>query len=576
MKILGIHDGHNASACLLEDGVVRAAVQEERLSRLKNHNGFPARAVQWVLASTGTAPDQLDKVAFDSLHMPYPKTTEQLLDEYRRSQTPATGLKRLAKHTPALAWHRGRRRASRIEDARGAGLPVDRIVFVDHHTCHAAAAYHGSPWKDGKVLVLTADGMGDDLCAAIWVAEGGHLGRPIATVEDSHSLGNIYAQITYLLGMAPLDHEYKLMGMAPYAPERCAVRCQQRFSRLLAFDGDAGLTWHRTRGVPNTFYSYRFFRKFAERERFDCLAAGLQRFTETHLATWVANAVRATGVPRVALGGGVFMNVVANLRILKLPEVEELFVFPSCGDETNAIGAAFQVHAEAMRAQGRPAGIPPLGPVYWGPKPDEAPVEPVLNQLRTDGFQVEAPADLEGRVAELLAAGEVVARAVGPMEFGARALGNRSILADPTKKDVVRLINDMVKKRDFWMPFAPAMLAERSHEYVQNPKSVDAPYMIMALDSTARSAELEAAVQPYDRTARPQFVHRAHNPAFHRLLCGFADRTGRAVVLNTSFNLHGAPIVSSVADAVEVLRNSGLHYLAVPGFLVRKPGAAPT
>jgi carbamoyltransferase len=574
MKILGIHDGHNASACLLEDGVVRAAVQEERLSRLKNHNGFPARAIQWVLSSTQTTPDSLDRVAFDSLHMPYPKTTQQLLEEYHRSQSLATGLKRVVKRTPARAWHRGRRRTSRIEAARLAGLPVDRIIFVDHHTCHAAAAYHGSPWKDGKVLVLTADGMGDDLCASIWVAEGGGLGAPLAQVEDSHSLGNIYAQVTYLMGMAPLDHEYKLMGMAPYAPEKCAVRCQERFARLLAFDAKNGLTWHRAKGVPNTFYSYDFFRKFAERERFDCLAAGLQRFTETHLATWVANAVRATGIHRVALGGGVFMNVVANLRILKLPEVEELFVFPSCGDESNAIGAAFHVHAESRLAAGRPVEIPPMGPVYWGPRPDEASFGPVLDQLRADGFHIETPTDLEARVAEVLAAGEVVARAVGPMEFGARALGNRSILADPTKKDVVRLINDMVKKRDFWMPFAPAMLAERSHEYVRNPKSVDAPYMILALETTGRSADLEAAVQPYDRSARPQFVHRAHNSEFHRLICGFADRTGRGVLLNTSFNLHGAPIVSSVADAVEVLRNSGLNYLAVPGYLIRKPAVA--
>src|SRR5687768_16948633 len=133
MKILGIHDGHNASACLLENGVIRAAVQEERLSRLKNHNGFPARAIEWVLSSTGTAPDGLDRVAFNSLHMPYPKTTEQLLKEYDRSQSLGTGLKRLLKRTPARAWHRRRRRASRIADARAAGLPVDRIVFVDHH-----------------------------------------------------------------------------------------------------------------------------------------------------------------------------------------------------------------------------------------------------------------------------------------------------------------------------------------------------------------------------------------------------------------------------------------------------------
>ncbi|MGH7578994.1 MAG: carbamoyltransferase N-terminal domain-containing protein, partial [Gemmatimonadales bacterium] len=188
MRILGIHDGHNASACLLEDGVVRAAVQEERLSRLKNHNGFPERAIRWVLATTGTAPASLDRVAFHSLHMPYPKTTEELLEEYHRSQSLGTSLKRIIKRTPVRAWHRSRRRNSRIEAARQAGLPVDRIVFVDHHTCHAAAAYHGSPWKEDKVLVLTADGMGDDLCATVWLGERGHLGSPIASVDDSHSL----------------------------------------------------------------------------------------------------------------------------------------------------------------------------------------------------------------------------------------------------------------------------------------------------------------------------------------------------------------------------------------------------
>jgi carbamoyltransferase len=170
----------------------------------------------------------------------------------------------------------------------------------------------------------------------------------------------------------------------------------------------------------------------------------------------------------------------------------------------------------------------------------------------------------------MLATGEVVARAKGRMEFGARALGNRSILADPTRKDVVRIINDMIKSRDFWMPFAPAILAEDSDDYIHNPRGMRAPYMIMTFD-TKRPDDFPAAIQPYDRTARPQIVYREHNPELHRLISRFRDKTGRAVVLNTSFNLHGYPIVASAADALAVLDKSGLEHLAVGDYLISKP-----
>jgi carbamoyltransferase len=372
------------------------------------------------------------------------------------------------------------------------------------------------------------------------------------------------------MGMTPNEHEYKLMGMAPYAPPAGAEACFRRFSGLLVFDGASGMVWRRAPGVPHTYYSHRFFERLIERQRFDCIAAGLQKFTEEHLVRWARNAMAATGVRRLALAGGVFMNVIANKRILELDEVEGLFIFPSCGDETNAVGAAFQVYAAARKRLGEAADVPPLGPIYWGPAPGE-PDPGRLAALRRKGYGIAEPDDVEARVAELLAEGEVVARARGPMEFGARALGNRSILADPTHSDLVRRVNDMVKKRDFWMPFAPAILAERSHEYVRNPKGAEAPYMVLAFDTTEKVVDFPAAVQPYDRTARPQFVRRDDNPDFHRLLSCFARRTGRAVLLNTSFNLHGEPIVSSAADALDVLESSGLEHLALGPLLIHKP-----
>ncbi len=570
MKIIGIHDGHNSAACLVEDGVVRAALQEERLTRTKNENCFPHRAVRWVLESTGTGPADIDFVAMHSRHMPYPKTREEMMEEYASSQSLRYAVRQAVKKTPANTIFRNRRRRSRLDDIREASLPAEKTVFVDHHTCHAAAAYHGSPWKDEKVLVLTADGAGDDTCATVRIGENGRLSDPIAVVDDSNSLGSIYAKITFVMGMVPNEHEYKLMGMAPYAPASGRKACYDRLKNVLQFNGGSGLTWQRGPDVPHTYYSYKYFLRLVERLRFDWVAAGLQQFTEDHLATWARNAVRETGVRKLALGGGVFMNVKANKRIYELSEVDGLFVFPSCGDEMNSIGAAFDVYAREKARRGEQTDIPPLGQVYWGPETKDEDVESMADGLRAQGYSVEKHDDLEVVVADILAEGGVVARAVGSMEFGARALGNRSILADPTRQDVVRIINDMIKNRDFWMPFAPAMLAERSDEYVVNPKGMDSPYMIMTFDTTDKVTDFPAGVQPYDRSARPQFVHKEQNPRFHRLISRFAEKTGRAVVLNTSFNLHGFPIVCSAADAVEVLQKSGLENLAVGSYLIRK------
>ncbi len=573
MKILGIHDGHNAAACLIEDGHVLAAIQEERITRTKNENCFPHRSVQWVLKATGTDPGDLDFVAMHSKHMPPHRSRKRMLEEYAQSQSFAYQVKQLVKKTPANDYYRSRRRAERNAEIQKAGLPLGKAVYVDHHTAHAAATYFGSPWVNDsaeKVLVLTADGAGDDLCATVRIAENGRLGAPIAEIDDSHSLGSVYAKITFVLGMIPNEHEYKLMGMAPYAPDSGMMESYERFKNVLQFNGGSGLVWQRGPGVPHTYYSYNYFLKLIERHRFDWVAAGLQKFTEDHLCQWAQNAVRETGIHKVALGGGVFMNVKANKRIYELNEVEGLFVFPSCGDEMNAVGAAFQVYAEETAKKGRRGEFPPLGQVYWGPEPTDADVEKLADGLRAKGYTVERHDDLDDIIGDLLADGEVVARAGGGMEFGARSLGNRSILADPTSREVVRIINDMIKNRDFWMPFAPAMLAERSDEYVKNPKGMDASYMIMTFDTTDKVDDFPAGVQPYDRSARPQFVHKEHNPSFHRVISRFAERTGRAVVLNTSFNLHGFPIVCTAEDAVDVLERSGLENLAVANYMIRK------
>ena len=312
---------------------------------------------------------------------------------------------------------------------------------------------------------------------------------------------------------------------------------------------------------PRLQYDFR-------RARFDNLSGAIQAFAEELLVRWVQASVRETGITRVLASGGVFMNVKANKLISELPEIEHFDVFPSCGDESLPFGAAWLSEVEQSPELFGTQALPTysLGP--------EAGFD--LDEARSQfGGRIEIR-NLENPAAEcatLLAAGNIVARCSGRMEFGARALGNRSILADPSSMKVVPIINRMIKHRDFWMPFAPAVLAERVHDYVVVPATLPAddpaPFMMHTFDTTTRRDELAAAVHPQDQTARAQTVSTAA-PGFHRVISEFERQTGRGVVLNTSFNLHGFPIVMGACDAVDVLLRSSLEHLIVDDMLVTK------
>jgi carbamoyltransferase len=261
------------------------------------------------------------------------------------------------------------------------------------------------------------------------------------------------------------------------------------------------------------------------------------------------------------------MNVKANKRIMELPEVESVYVFPSCGDETNSFGAAFLVYAHERTRKGLPIDSEPMGPLYLGSEFDDGEIKAVLKEYPFRHQYVET---IEKEIAYLLAKGEIVARFKGRMEFGARALGNRSILADPSRREVIRTINDMIKNRDFWMPFAPSILAERAPDYLINPKNIAAPYMVMAFDTACNTDQFCASVHPYDRTVRPQVVNASWNPGYYSLLKEFEKLTGRGAILNTSFNLHGHPIVCTPRDALQVFSDSGLRFMGIGNFLVEK------
>ncbi|MCU1267782.1 MAG: Carbamoyltransferase [Acidobacteria bacterium] len=561
--ILAIHAGHNASVCVGDSSGLIYAIQEERLNGEKNYWGFPKQAIQACLNYVGASARDLEVIVHgaDAVFCRY-HARDDILKSYRRQETVA-GLLRQRLAMPLIIGLRrnyGRDTLKTLLAAEGLGeVP---LAFYDHHLTHGATAYYGLRRNAlDRYLVLTCDGSGDLACASVRIMGGSGM-EEVAVTPWENSLGALYSWVTYLSGFVPMEHEYKLMGMAPYASERAAAETADIFHAYLGLD-DRGLSLRR-KTLRRTNDIHARLVADLKNKRFDHICAGLQRFTEDILATWTANAVKATGIGKILAGGGVFMNVKANKRIAELPEVKSFEAFPSCGDETLPIGAYY---LEATKRFGDRAPLPPLKDFYLGDDLDE---KETLAALQKSGYSYERPNDLAETIAGLLADGHPVARCAGRMEFGARALGNRSILADPKDLDVVRVINRMVKKRDFWMPFAPMMMAHRQHDYLQNPKKLPSPYMMMTFDTKENFRDLIAAVHNADLTCRAQILTEEQNPEMAAILKAFDRQTGRGVILNTSFNLHGFPICRNAADALYVFRESGLQYLNLGTFIVRK------
>ena len=584
MIVLGITETHCATAALLKDGRIIGCASEERWSRIKNDAGYPQGAIDGLLRELGINPRQIDLVALSGAGAPSREWQNRVLHdeayakEYYGVSWPSRRrdlekrVRKWGSRFGLLAASRGKFGISRRERigriTEHLGVASDRIVCLDHHRCHAAAAYWGSGFKGREALVLTSDNSGDGLCATASTGRGLTLERHEASPSAPGSLGSFYSYVTLALGMKFGEHEYKVMGLAPYAPDRYAARAEETLREI--FDLEEGrparFRW-RARGDP-----YQFLLRALVGQRFDWVAAGAQRLLEDMLLRWSRLMHRRYGGARLALGGGVFMNVKANMLIGQEDWVEELFAFPSCGDESNAVGAAYLGYLQECAGQGLPAVLQPFGPAYLGPSATDEEAEAVIRERRLEGqYKVAFHDRIEERIAELLVSDGVVARCAGRMEFGARALGNRSILAHPSDHRVVGRINRMIKKRDFWMPFAPTVLAERAGDYLVNPKGLTSPYMMLAMPTRPEARDaLTAALHPQDATTRPHILQRDWNPEYHAVIRAFEQRTGVGAVLNTSFNLHGEPIVNSAADAVDTFERSGLPHLAVGHWLISK------
>ncbi len=572
MHILGIHDGHTATACSLLDGKIRKLASEERFNNVKNQGGLPLKALEWILGSLDDNGPKLDAIAFPGYLTPINDIGAYQKDRhkwYKLASRYLPGKLLASEYLSSLYVKKGRTKREALKEHKEAlaqlGLDNLPVHFIEHHTCHAATAYYLDPnySPERKVLVVTLDGSGDGLSATVSLGEGGRLKR-LAVIPTYHSIGILYSRMTAFLGMKPLEHEYKLMGLAPYAPEKLSQKSYEVLKTYFKLD-ESGLYFVNQSGV----WGHELIRRFQKdllMHRFDAICAGLQRLTEELCIQWLLNWVKETGVNEIALAGGVFMNVKLNMLINERPEIKKAFFMPSCGDESIAVGACLSVEAEQTGDSFKPH---PLKHLYFGPEYSDAEIRSELEKC--EGIKFHLSDNINEEMAGLLENGKIVGRVNGAMEFGARSLGNRSILANPKSLDIVSKLNRAIKMRDFWMPFAASLLPSGAERYLQSGKEKNAPFMILGYDTTPSGREeIKAGIHQSDFTCRPQIVEQSINPEYYDLLERFEQRTGISGVLNTSFNIHGYPMVNDPATALWTLKNSELDALQLGNYLVER------
>jgi carbamoyltransferase len=565
VNVLGIWDGHDAGAALLQHGRVVFAVNEERLTRRKLEIRFPANSIRACLAFARLAPEDVALVAASTtdpaktLGRWWPGSKERYYAVRRRKAAPGplAGVTRLLKYR-MTEWPPGTvsRRLSDMALRRslaGEGLGRVRLRLVDHHAAHAAAAAWAAGWP--SCAVVTIDGLGDGVSATISAFQDGRLQR-VAVSPARHSLGVFFEHVTNLLNMRELEDEGKVMALADYAapiadaenPLLPLVRVQNG----VITTARAGHALRRALASVHWRYS---------NEQFAYLA---QRVVEATCETLARDAIGLTGERRLALAGGVVSNVKATRRIRLRPDVEDVYVFPHMGDGGLALGAAVVGASESGERIDLDLSRLDLGHGY-----DTAAIAEAVSAA---GFAAEPVGDLANRVADLLAEGQIVMWFQGRMEYGPRALGQRSVLARPDRRDLRDRLNLVLKRRVWYQPFCPSMLESEAPRVLSDWTCGRNRSMTMAYEVSRCYRDRLAGVTSVDGTCRPQFVPDSDTSEYAELLRRAGQLWGVAAVLNTSFNIHGEPLVCSPAEAVEVFRRSGADALAIGPFLISHGG----
>jgi carbamoyltransferase len=566
-----ISQGHDSAAALVVDGEVVAAVAQERIARRKHTGEFPLGAIESCLAQAGLRASELDAVVHSFDYAPY--RAMYALDPVSQE---------LYREVLSREAFLGRVREALPE------LPAERVGHVDHHLAHAASAYFTSGWEECMVAVI--DGMGEAHGATVYRASNGRL-EPVHRIGAADSIGIFYSVVTLHLGFDFNSDEYKIMGLAPYGdPERH----RGFFEEAVRTRADGG--WDigplKLKGTREERERHALMRELLAQQLIAArapeseitdehrdVAAGLQACLDRAILHTCGHFAAQLGMRRLALAGGVALNTTANARLLASGVVEEIYVQPAAADDGSALGAALHRAAQANEVRNRRSPTP-----FYGPEHSQESVERALSTHRREEEEEEdgaANREIEithfpdfsetcAAAAELIAQGEVIAWYRGRMEFGPRALGHRSILADPARPEMRDRVNALVKMREAFRPFAPAVTVEQVDRWFQAPPGTELPYMTINLDVRPEHQGDLPAITHVDGSARVQTVSALDNREFHELLKAVGRATGREMVLNTSFNVKGQAIVNTPEEAIETFLATGIGALFLHNTVVRK------
>lgn len=570
MTILGIADSITSGSALVVDGRIRAAVNEERLNRQKMCMGFPRSSIEEVMRVGSAAPEDIDAVAVATNMLFWRPECLPYTDYFRVSRggflreamlsgggaistiLGNSGLARTAYHKLKSVLTRDRRRKIQqiLVDEYGIEAPVR---FVDHHLSHAASAYFTSGFDDATVITL--DGAGDGKCSRVYRVRRGQF-EALHNLDSYHSIGNYYSYVTHLCGFKGHKHEGKITGLSAQGDPayldvlKKYVDWNGKNIRNIGRCFDHSAISKLRRDLPDDFSH-------------EDLSASVQALVEKAVTAYADYWVKASGISNIALAGGVFANVRLNQCIHEMDSVENVFVHPGMGDDGLAVGAALYEHNQ--RAGYAPHSV--MQDVYLGPEYSEREIQEAIRS--SDVRKVDLDGPLERKVARMLADGKVIARSAGRMEYGPRALGNRTIMYQTTEPSVNTWLNRQLDRTEF-MPFAPVTLWEDRHDCYQNVEGAEetARFMTITFDCTAKMESQSPAVVHVDGTARPQLVKKQENPSYYGVIKEYKSITGIPSLINTSFNMHEEPIVNTPLEAVKAFLSAGLDALILGDHLL--------